>query len=162
MATVLQEIVEKKHYCFIDGEGVTWQDAIRISAESLVADGTCTEEYYKQIVECIEKHGPYVVFEHNVAMPHSTEGATGALKTGIGFMVTEKMIDFGEDSFGDKKEANLFFTLSSANPDEHMNNIGQLSAIFMNEDLLDALAKARTPEDILEAEKNFPCDEDFF
>ena len=94
-------------------------------------------------------------------MPHTTENATGAYKTGVGFMVSEKMIDFGVDEDGEKKEANLFFTLSSTNPDEHMNNIQQLSAIFMNDDLLDALAAARTPEDILEAEKKYPCEEDF-
>ena len=160
MASVLQTIVEKKHYRFIDGEGVTWQEAVRLSAESLVADGSVSADYYKQIIECIEKYGPYVVFDHNVAMPHTTENAEGAFKTGIGFMVCEKMIDFGEDEDGEKKEANLFFTLSAANPEEHMNNIQQLSSIFMNDDLLDALAAARTPEDILKAEADFPCEED--
>jgi PTS system ascorbate-specific IIA component len=159
MSTVLQTIVEKKHYRFIDGKGVTWQEAIRLSAESLVDDGSVDADYYKQIVACVEKYGPYVVFEHNVAMPHTQENAEGAHKTGIGFMVSEKMIDFGEDEDGEKKEANLFFTLSSTNPDEHMNNIQQLSAIFMNDDLLDALAAARTPEEILEAEKKYPCEE---
>lgn len=160
MSTVLQTIVEKKHYRFIDGEGVTWQDAVRISAESLVDDGTVDADYYKQIVACIEKYGPYVVFDHNIAMPHTQENAQGAHATGIGFMVSEKMIDFGTDEDGEKKEANVFFTLSSTNPDEHMNNIMQLSAIFMNDDLIDALAAARTPEDILEAEKKYPCEED--
>ena len=160
MGTVLQDIVEKKHYSFISGEGVTWQEAVRLSALPLVADGSVSEDYYKQIIACIEKYGPYVVFEHNVAMPHTTENAEGAFKTGIGFMVCEHMIDFGEDEDGEKKEANLFFTLSSTNPDEHMNNIGQLSQIFMNDDLLDALAAARTPEDILKAEADFPCEED--
>jgi PTS system ascorbate-specific IIA component len=159
MSTVLQTIVEKKHYRFIDGKGVTWQEATRLSAESLVDDGSVDADYYKQIVACVEKYGPYVVFEHNVAMPHTQENAEGAHKTGIGFMVSEKMIDFGEDEDGEKKEANLFFTLSSTNPDEHMNNIQQLSAIFMNDDLLDALAAARTPEEILEAEKKYPCEE---
>ena len=160
MASVLQTIVEKKHYRFIDGEGVTWQEAVRLSAESLVADGTVSPDYYKQIIACIEKYGPYVVFDHNVAMPHSTENAEGAYATGVGFMGSEKMIDFGEDEDGEKKEANLFFTLSSANPEEHMNNIAQLSNIFMNDDLLDALAAARTPEDILAAEAKYPCEED--
>lgn len=159
MSTILQTIVEKKHYRFIDGEGVTWQEAVRLSAESLVADGSVDEDYYKCIVSCIEKYGPYVVFEHNVAMPHTQENAEGAHKTGIGFMVSKKMIDFGEDEDGEKKEANLFFTLSATNPDEHMNNIQQLAEIFMNTDLLDALAAAETPEDILEAEKKYPCEE---
>lgn len=160
MSSVLQTIVEKKHYKFIDGEGISWQEAVRLSTESLIADGTVSPEYYQQIVACIEKYGPYVVFDHNVAMPHSTENATGAYKTGIGFMVCDKMIYFGKDEDGEKKEANLFFTLSSANPDEHMRNIQQLSAIFMNDELLDALAAARTPEDILQAEKDYPCEED--
>ena len=160
MGSGLQDIVEKKHYKFIDGEGVTWQEAVRLSTESLVADGSVTEDFYQQIIACIEKYGPYVVFEHNIAMPHTQENATGALKTGIGFMVSKKLIDFGEDEDGEKKEANLFFTLSSTNPDEHMNNIQQLAQIFMNDDLIDALAAANTPEDILEAEKKYPCEEE--
>jgi PTS system ascorbate-specific IIA component len=159
--TVLQTIVEKKHYRFIDGEGVDWKEAVRMSAESLVADGSVSEDYYKQIVACIEKYGPYVVFDHNVAMPHTTENATGAYKTGIGFMASKKLIDFGKDEDGEEKKANLFFTLSSTNPDEHFANIQQLTSIFMNEPLLDALAAANTPEDILEAEKKYPCEDEF-
>jgi PTS system ascorbate-specific IIA component len=159
-ATVLQTIVEKKHYRFIDGEGIDWKEAVRLSAESLVDDGTVSADYYKQIVACIEKYGPYVVFDHNVAMPHTTENATGAFKTGIGFMVSKKLIDFGKDEDGEEKKANLFFTLSAANAEEHLSNIQQLTSIFMNDDLLDALAAAKTPEDILEAEKKYPCEEE--
>ena len=66
MSTVLQDIVEKKHYSFINGEGVTWQEAIRLSALPMVADGSVAEDYYKQIVACCEKYGPYFVFEHNI------------------------------------------------------------------------------------------------
>ena len=160
MSTVLQDIVANKHYKFIDGEGLTWQDAVKISTESLIADGSVSDNFHEQIVACIEKYGPYMVFEHNVAMPHTTENAEGVYKTGIGFMVCKNLIDFGTDEDGEKKEANLFFTLCSANPAEHMSNIQQLSNIFQNEELLDALAKAETPEDILEAERKYPCDED--
>ena len=130
MGTVLQNIVEKKHYKFIDGEGVTWQEAIRLSTLSLVADGTVTENFYKQIIACVEKYGPYIVFEHNIAMPHTQENADGALKTGVGFMVSKKLIDFGTDEDGEEKKANVFFTLSTTNPDEHLENISQLSTAY--------------------------------
>ena len=130
MGTVLQNIVEKKHYKFIDGEGVTWQEAIRLSTLSLVADGTVTEDFYKQIIACVEKYGPYIVFEHNIAMPHPQENAYGALKTGVGFMVSKKLIDFGTDEDGEEKKANVFFTLSTTNPDEHLENISQLSTAY--------------------------------
>ena len=61
MASVLQTIVEKKHYKFVDKVD-SWQEAVRLSAESLVADGSVDADYYQQIVNCVEKYGPYVVF----------------------------------------------------------------------------------------------------
>lgn len=158
--SVLQDIVEKKHYQFIDGKGMTWQEAVRVSTRPLIADGSVDKDFYKQIIACVEKYGPYMVFEHNIAMPHTTENAEGVYKTGIGFMTTKHMIDFGTDEDGEKKEANIFFTICSANPDEHMNNIQQLASIFVNEPLIDALVAAKSPEDILQAEKDYPNEED--
>lgn len=159
MASVLQTIVEKKHYKFVDSVD-SWQSAVQLSAESLVADGSVDANYYEQIVSCIEKYGPYVVFDHYVAMPHSQENATGVHKTGIGFMVVKEPVSFGFDEDGEEKLAKLFFTLAACNPDEHLNNIQQLTGIFCNEELLDALMAANTPEDILAAEAAYPC-EDF-
>ena len=155
MASVLQTIVEKKHYLFVDKVD-SWQEAVRLSAESLVADGSVGEDYYQQIVSCIEKYGPYVVFEHYVAMPHSQETASGVHKTGIGFMRVKEEVSFGCDEDGEEKVAKLFFTLAACNPDEHLNNIQQLMDVFCNEPLLDALMEANTPEDILAAEIAHP------
>ena len=158
MASVLQTIVEKKHYAFVDRLD-SWQQGVELSARSLVADGSVDADYYKQIVDCIEKYGPYVVFDHYVAMPHSQENATGVHKTGIGFMRVKEAVSFGKDEDGEEKLAKLFFTLAACNPDEHLNNIQQLAALFCNEELLDALMEANTPEDILAAEAAHPIEE---
>ena len=109
---------------------------------------------------CIEKFGPYVVFEHYVAMPHSQENASGVHKTGIGFMRVKEEVSFGQDEDGEEKVAKLFFTLAACNPEEHLNNIQQLMGVFCNEELLDALMAANTPEDILAAEAAYPIEED--
>ena len=158
MASVLQTIVEKKHYKFVDSVA-SWQEAVHLSTESLIADGTVDAEYSKQIVACVEKYGPYIVFEHYVAMPHSQENATGVFKTGIGFMRVKEEVSFGKDEDGQEKVAKLFFTLASCNPDEHLDNIQQLMDVFCNEPLLDALMEANSPEDILAAEIAHPCEE---
>ncbi len=157
MSSVLQTIVEKKHYRFEDSVP-SWQEAVRLSAQSLVDDGSVEPDYYRQIVSCIEKYGPYVVFEHYVAMPHSQENASGVHKTGIGFMCVKEPVSFGTDEDGEEKVAKLFFTIAACNPDEHLNNIQQLMDIFCNEALLDALMEAQTPEDILTAESEHPSD----
>lgn len=159
MATVLETIVKKKHYKFVDSVA-SWQEAVRLSTESLIADGSVAADYYEQIVRCIEKYGPYIVFEDYVAMPHSQEDASGVYKTSIGFMRVKETVDFGCDEDGERKLAKLFFTLASCNPNEHLENIQQLMGIFQNPDLLHALQQADTPEDILAAEQQYPCAEE--
>ena len=158
MASVLQTIVEKKHYKFVDRLD-SWQQGVELSTQSLVADGSVDADYYQQIVNCIEKYGPYVVFDHYVAMPHSQENASGVHKTGIGFMRVKEAVSFGKDEDGEEKVAKLFFTLAACNPEEHLNNIQQLAGLFCNEELLDALIAAETPEDILAAEIAHPTEE---
>ena len=158
--TILQKIVERGHYKFVDRVD-SWQEAVKLSCESLAKTGYVSDNYYQQIVDCIEKYGPYVVFEHYVAMPHSQENASGVHKTGIGFMRVKEEVSFGCDEDGEEKIAKLFFTLAACNPDEHLNNIQQLMDVFCNEPLLDALMEANTPEDIRAAEIAHPFTEEF-
>ena len=157
--TVLQKIVRRGHYKFVDHVD-SWQDAVRISTETLVETGYVSPNYYQQIVDCIEKYGPYVVFDHDIAMPHSQEGAEGAIKTGIGFLRVKDPVSFGTDEDGEEKIARLFFTLAAKDPDEHMDNIQQLMGVFMNDPLIDALLEADTPEDILAAEAKYPSEDE--
>lgn len=157
--TILQKIVARGHYKFVDHVD-TWQEAVKLSTESLVKTGYVSENYYKQIVDCIEKYGPYVVFDHYVAMPHSQEGAEGAEKTAVGFLRVKDDVDFGTDEDGERKIARLFFTLAAKDPSEHIDNMQQLIGIFTNEPLLDALMEANTPEDILAAEAKFPSEDE--
>lgn len=55
---MLREFVEKKHYKFAAG-AETWQEAVRMSCESLEADGTVNAQYAEEIIRCVEKYGPY-------------------------------------------------------------------------------------------------------
>ena len=157
--TILQKIVERGHYMFVDHVD-SWQEGVKLSTESLVKTGYVSENYYQQIVDCIEKYGPYVVFDHLIAMPHSQEGAEGAIKTGVGFLRVKEDVDFGKDEEGEQKIARLFFTLAAKDPSEHIDNIQQLMNVFCNDELIDALLEANTPEDILAAEIKYPCEEE--
>jgi PTS system ascorbate-specific IIA component len=155
MATILDKIVERNHFQFANNFD-TWQEAVKVSTQPLIDTGYVTEDYYKQIVDCIEKYGPYVVFDHEVAMPHTTENATGVLKTSVGFMAVKEPVYFGKDADGNDKYARLFFTLASENSDEHMANIQDLVSVFTNEELLDALLECQSGQDILDAQEKYP------
>ena len=115
---MLREFVEMNHYLFAR-EAKDWEEAILMSCKSLEADGTVGSNYGQDIVECVRKYGPYIVIMPNVAMPHSQEGAVGVNKTAIGFMKLEKPVSF--DPEDPEKDARLFFTLASCNPEQHLN-----------------------------------------
>ncbi len=153
--SILQKIVERGHYKFVDSVP-SWQEGVRISTESLIETGYVSPDYYKQIVACIEKYGPYMIYDHEVAMPHTQEHAEGAYKTAVGFLRVKETVDFGTDEDGEPKHAKLFFTLVANDPSEHLDNIQDLVTIFTNYPLLDALQEANTPEDILRAEAENP------
>lgn len=149
---MLKEFVETKHFKFAE-EAKDWKEAIRMSCEPLEADGTVEANYKEDIIKCVEKYGPYIVITPNVAMPHSQEGAEGVNKTAISFMRLEKPVSF--EPGNSEKDAQLFFTLASCNPDQHLDNMSRLSEMLMNEDLIEALAKASTPEGLLELQEKF-------
>lgn len=157
MAELLESIVSRSHFSFVP-EADSWQEAVRLSALPLVNTGCVSEDYYKQIVDCIEEFGPYVVFDHGVAMPHTTQNAQGVHSTAVSFMALKKPVSFGFDEDGNEKTAKLFFTLAAENADAHLRNIQNLIGIFMNEDLLDALAECSDGNDILAANAKYPCE----
>jgi len=149
---MLKEFVEKKHCKFAE-EAKTWQDAIRMSCEPLEADGTIEANYKEDIIACVEKYGPYIVIIPDVAIPHSQEGATGVNKTAISFMKLNKSVSF--DPEDREKDARLFFTIASCNPDQHLNNMMKLSDMLSNEELVAALLEANTEADLLEIDKRY-------
>jgi len=149
---VLRSFVEKKHYKFA-ASAPDWKEAIRMGCESLEADGSVTADYKESIIASVEKNGPYIVLMPNVAMPHSQDGAAGVNKTSVSFMKLEKPVSFDEND--PEKDAQLFFTLASANPDEHLANMMKLSEMLMNQDVVDALLTAKTPEDLLQIQEKY-------
>lgn len=149
---MLREFVEQKHYKFAEA-AKDWEDAVRMSCEVLEADGTVEANYKEDIIACIKKYGPYIIILPNVAMPHSQEGAQGVHKTAIAFMKLEKPVSF--DPEDPEKDAQLFFTLASCDSEQHLANMGKLSEMLMNEEVITELEKAKTPEDLLEIQKKY-------
>lgn len=144
---MLKELIAKKHFKFSEGAR-DWRSAIRMSCECLEADGTVEANYKEDIIACVEKHGPYIVIMPNVAMPHAQEGARGVNKTAVAFMKLANPVSFEEGN--PEKDAQLFFTLASCNPEEHLENMTKLSELLMNDKAVESLMKASTVEELLE------------
>ena len=143
---LLNELVENKLTCYEESFD-DWRDAIRANGNPLKAQGYIEDEYLDAVIACVEKFGPYIVIIPNVAMPHSTEGAPGVLKTGIGFMKVEQPVHF--DPSDPEKDARLFFMLASNDSDAHLQNMMKLADMLSNEDLVNDLLDVKNDEDLL-------------
>ena len=123
-----------------------WKEAIRANGQPLKREGYIEDEYIDAVIACVEKYGPYIVIAPNIAMPHSTEGAPGVLKTGIGFMKVEEPVHF--DPEDPEKDARLFFMLASNDSEKHMNNIMQLADMLSDDNLVTDLLAVKNDEDL--------------
>ena len=84
---------------------------------------------------------------------HNMKTGLGDLLTAVSFMKLETPVSF--DPGDPELDAQLFFTLASCNPEQHLDNMSRLSEMLMNEDLVEELAQAKTPEDLLKLEEKY-------
>lgn len=149
---MLREFVEKGHYKF-ETKANSWQEAIRLSCEPLLKDKTIEEEYVDCIIQNVEEYGPYIVIIPNVAMPHSQISAKGVNDTAITFMKLDEAVSFDENDR--EKDARLFFTVASCNPEQHMENIVKLADIFQNEELIKELLEINDEKDLIRLQEKY-------
>lgn len=149
---LLKELVENKLTGYQESFD-NWKDAVVANGEVLKKEGYIEDAYVDAVIACIEKYGPYIVIAPNIAMPHSTEGAPGVLKTGIGFMKVNQPVHFDEND--PEKDARLFFMLASNDSEAHLNNMMQLADMLSNDDLVADLLECQNDEDVLKVAEKY-------
>lgn len=149
---LLREIVEGKLTKYADS-ATDWRESVRMSCEKLEERGVVEPNYKEDIIACLEKYGPYIVIAPMIAMPHSQENAQGVKETAIGFMKLAKEVRFDEEDF--EKDAKVFFTLASCDPNRHIDNISRLSELLSNDEVQKALIDAKCDEDLLKIDEQF-------
>ncbi len=155
---LLREIVERKLTKYADS-AADWRESVRMSCETLEAAGIVEANYKEDIIACLEKYGPYIVIAPMIAMPHSQENAAGVHETAIGFMKLSDAVSF--DPKDSEKDAKVFFTVASCDPNQHIDNISRLSDLLSNDEVLEALVKVQCDEDLLKIDEMFSQGEAF-
>ena len=90
----LKKLLKKENVKFID-EAENWKEAIFQSGDLLVSNKKVTSEYVQEMIELVEKHGPYIVLEEGIAMPHAGI-SENVLETGISLLVVNEKVSLPE------------------------------------------------------------------
>ena len=143
---LLKELVDLKRVSFNQGFP-TWQEAVKASCETLLADRSIDETYIDSIIACVDKYGPYIVLAPDIALPHAQENATGVFENAVAFMKTEEPVHF--EPGNPERDARLFFVLASKDHHVHVENMQKLALILLNQDFVKDLLKVSSVEELL-------------
>lgn len=125
----------------------TWQDAVRLAAQPLLAHGYIEESYIQAMIASINETGPYIVLAPKVAVPHASPDA-GVHQLGISLLQVKEPVDFSEDNDDDKK-VQLIFVLAAVDSTAHLRALQELALILDDEEAIDSLIAASDPREIL-------------
>jgi len=149
---LMKELVDLKRVSFKEGFP-TWQEAIKASCETLLADQSIDQTYVDSIIECGNKYGPYIVLAPDIALPHAQENAGGVIENAIALMKTEQPVHF--EPGNTERDARLFFVLASRDHNVHVENMQKLALTPLNQDFVKDLLKVTSVEDLLQLDEKY-------
>ena len=115
-----------------------WKNAVRLSAEPLLAQGYMAEHYIEAILKIHEELGPYYLLAPGLAMPHARP-EQGGLRNGLSLLHIKEGISFGST---ENDPVYVIIMLCARSGNEHITMIGELAELFSDQQKLERLLKA--------------------
>ena len=132
----LKKLLKKENVKFID-EAENWKEAIFQSGDLLVSNKKVTSEYVEEMVELVEKHGPYIVLEEGIAMPHAGI-SENVLETGISLLVVNEKVSLPEG-----RNANIFLSFAAKNKNDNIDIMNDLFELITKYEFIDKVSKMK-------------------
>ena len=133
----LRKLLKKENVKFIE-ETEDWKEAILQSGNLLVSNRKVTSEYVKEMIELVEKHGPYIVIEEGIAMPHAGI-SENVLETGISLLVVKEKVALPEG-----RNANIFLSFAAKNKNDNIDIMNDLFELITKHKFIDEVSKMKS------------------
>jgi len=133
----LRKLLKKENVKFIE-EAEDWKEAILQSGNLLVSNRKVTSEYVKEMIELVEKHGPYIVIEEGIAMPHAGI-SENVLETGISLLVVREKVVLPEG-----RSANIFLSFAAKNKNDNIDIMNDLFELITKHKFIDEVSKMKS------------------
>ena len=133
----LRKLLKKENVKFIE-KAEDWKEAILQSGNLLVSNRKVTSEYVKEMIELVEKHGPYIVIEEGIAMPHAGV-SENVLETGISLLVVKEKVALPEG-----RNANIFLSFAAKNKNDNIDIMNDLFELITKHKFIDEVSKMKS------------------
>ena len=132
----LKKLLKKENVKFIDN-AENWKEAIFQSGDLLVSNKKVTSEYVHEMIELVEKHGPYIVLEEGIAMPHAGI-SENVLETGISLLVVNERVSLPEG-----RNANIFLSFAAKNKNDNIDIMNDLFELITKYEFINKVSKMK-------------------
>jgi mannitol/fructose-specific phosphotransferase system IIA component (Ntr-type) len=122
-----------------------WEEAIRAAGRMLLYCGAVEERYIEAMVETAKELGPYIVIAPGIAIPHARP-EDGAMDVCFVALLLDPPVDFGNP---DNDPVRLVIGFSSPDATVHVKMLTTMARAIGQEDFLERVTKAQTPEDLV-------------
>lgn len=112
-----------------------WKEAINIGSEILLKEASIEKSYVEDMIESIEKVGPYVVISDGIAMPHA-KYKYNVSKVDISILIIEEAVDM------EGKDIDTFIILANLDNNDHIQMLSVLTDILNDKKSMEILKTA--------------------
>lgn len=130
----------------LQAEAETWQDAVKIGVDLLVAADVVEPRYYQAILDGVEQFGPYFVIAPGLAMPHGRP-EEGVKKTGFSLVTLKKPLEFNHD---DNDPVDILITMAAVDANTTVKWASCRSSTCLKMKNFDRLRACRTEQEVLD------------
>ncbi len=121
---MLKELLPKSH--MQQREKVdSWEDAIKIASIPLLKEGIIEESYIENMIESVNKNGPYIVLMDYFALPHAKAGE-GVNRLGMSLLTLNHPVDLKGNP------VKVFVVLAAVDATSHIEALADISKLLMD------------------------------
>ncbi|MFK3662402.1 PTS ascorbate transporter subunit IIA [Scandinavium sp. NPDC088450] len=143
----LRDSLAQNHSVKLQAEASTWQEAVKVGVDLLVAADVVEPRYYQAILDGVAAFGPYFVIAPGLAMPHGRP-EEGVKQTGFALVTLKTPLVFNHE---DNDPVDILITLAAVDANTHQEvGIMQIVNLFEDEANFDRLRACRTEQDVLD------------
>lgn len=117
-----------------------WKNAIEILGNILEKNGAIDKKYTFEMINMVEKLGPYIVIEDGIAMPHS-KTSENVFNTDIAILILKNSVEFDKG-----KKAKIFFAFSSIDEKSHLKILNSVYNLIIRDNFLKDIENINTYE----------------
>ncbi|MEA5054700.1 MAG: PTS sugar transporter subunit IIA [Propionicimonas sp.] len=121
-----------------------WRDAVRFAGQALVASGVTLPGYTEDMIDTIDRLGPYVVIAPGIALAHARP-SSDVLRAGISWVSLAHPVEFGNAA---NDPVLLVLGLAALDHDGHLELMAALAQVLADAELMRTALTATAPDQL--------------